>query len=75
MTLVRGGFAGAPKRAAWFSSGVFAVSQDLYAVNEYMFHSDRVLVRLVESGFVRDSLRIKHDHIGKHSFFDKSAMI
>ena len=68
-------FARTPQSAAWFGARVFAILEDLHAVNENVFHADRVLMRLLKSRAIRNCRRIKHNDIGKHSFLEKTAMI
>jgi hypothetical protein len=64
-----------PQGAAGFGAGVFAVLQDLHAVDENVFHSDGVLMGFVESCAVRDCRRIEDDHVSEHSFLNETAVI
>src|SRR6266446_5266344 len=64
-----------PQRAAGFRAGVLAIFENLYAVHEYVFHANRVLVRFFECRAVCDRCRIKDHHVSKHSLLEKSAMI
>ena len=68
-------FAGTPQRTSRFRAGMFAVLDHLGAVHKNMLHASRVLLRLFECRVIGDARRIKHDHVGEHSFFQKSAMI
>ena len=68
-------FARTPQGAARFGAGVLAILQDLHAVDENVFHPDRVLMRLLESRAIGNRRRIEHNDIGKHSFLEKTAMI
>jgi hypothetical protein len=54
---------------------VFAILQDLDAVDQDVFHPDGVLVGLVEGCAVRNRRRIEDDHVSEHSFLKKTAMI
>ena len=47
----------------------------LNAVHENVFHSDRVLMRLFEDRAVSNRGRIEYNHIGKHTFLEKAAII
>src|SRR5262245_8329213 len=50
---------------ARFGAGVFAVTQDLDAVNEDVDDTGRVLVRLVKRRVVLDARRVEHGHVGE----------
>ena len=65
----------APQGAAWFGAGVFTIFQDLCAVDENGFHSGGVLVWLGKGGVIGNCRRIEYDHVGKHFFLEKAAMI
>src|ERR1041385_9519414 len=65
----------APQRAARFRAGVLAIFQDLRAIYEDMLHPNGVLMRLLERRAIADCRRIEHDHVGKHSFLQETAMI
>ena len=54
---------------------MFAVFQDLLAVDEDILHPDRVLMRFFEGGAVADPRRIKYHDIGEHPFLEPAAMI
>src|SRR6266446_1515737 len=68
-------FSRTPQGPARFCAGVLAVIENPYAVHEYMFHANRVLVRFFERSAVRDGRRIKDHHVSEHSLLEKSAMI
>ena len=54
---------------------MFSVRQDLNPVNEYVFHTGCVLMRLLECGMIGDRLRVEYHNVGKHSFLDKTSVI
>jgi hypothetical protein len=54
---------------------MFAIFDHLRAVDEYVFHANRVLMRFLERRPIGDRGWIKHNDIREHSFFDKAAMI
>ncbi len=64
-----------PKRLSWFCTGVLTVLEHLRAVHKYVLHADRQLVWVFERRTVSYGLRIEHDHIGKHPWLEKAAMI
>ena len=64
-----------PEGTARFRAGVLAIFQNLYTVDEDLFHPDGVLVRLGEGGTVGDTRGIEYDDIREHSFPDKSTVI
>src|SRR6185295_6899716 len=64
-----------PQCAARFSIRVLAVLQHLSAVYEDVLHSNRVLMRVLESRAVGYRRRIEHHNIGKHSLLEKPSMI
>ena len=61
--------------AARLKKTLLTVFDYLDTVNENVFHARRVLLRLFERRVIGNGRRIKHDHVGEHSFFQKSAMI
>src|SRR6185436_15693011 len=68
-------FTRTPQGAAWLGARVFAILEDLRPVYENVFHANRVLMRLLKSRAIGNRRRIKHNHIGKHSFLEETAMI
>ena len=56
-----------PQGPAGFCAGVLAALENLCTIYENMLHTDRVLVRLFKRRAIRNSRRIKHHHVGKHS--------
>ena len=55
----------APDEPPGRGAGVRAVLEHLHAVDEYMRHARRELVRLLERRVVGDLARIKHDDLGE----------
>src|SRR5437867_280886 len=68
-------FTRAPQGATRLCAGVLAVFENLYAVYEYVFYANSVLVRFFECRAIRNGCRIKDQHVGKHSLLEKPAMI
>src|SRR5438128_9488547 len=64
-----------PEGATRLGARVLAILDDLYAVNENVFHANGVLMRLVERRVIGDRRLIEHDHVREHSLFKKTAMI
>src|SRR5215475_14043825 len=64
-----------PQRASRLCPGVFAVFQDLRAVDEDVFHADGELMWLLESGAVGDGLWVEDDYVGEIPLLQKSATI
>src|SRR5205085_3616500 len=64
-----------PERAARFRTGMLTVFYDLGAVHENMLHADRILMRFFERRAIGDRCRVEYDHVGKHSFLEKSTAI
>lgn len=58
------GPAGTTDNAARCGAGMLAVPQYLLAVDEYVDHAGRILVRFNEGGVVADGRRVKNHHIG-----------
>src|SRR6185436_19233908 len=54
---------------------MLAVFQDLRAVDEYVAHADRVLMRVLERGSVGDSGWIEDDNVGEHALPDEAALL
>ena len=55
--------------------GMLAVLEYLHAVDKHILYANRQLVWVFERGAVSYGLRIEHDHIGKHAWLEKAAMI
>ena len=66
---------GSPQCTTWPSAGVLAISEDLDPVDEHIFDSDGVLLRLLKRGNIRDCLRVENDNIGEHTLLQKAAMV
>ena len=68
-------FSRAPQSPARSCAGVLSVLEHLHTVYENILHPYCVLMRFLKGGAVSNCRRIEHDHIGKHSFLEKTAMI
>src|SRR5438094_5731180 len=64
-----------PQGATGLGAGMLAIFNDLHAIYKDVLHPDSVLVRFLECRAVRDCRRIKHNHVGKHSLLEKSAVV
>ena len=64
-----------PKRPSRFCTGVLAVLEHLRAVDKHILYADRQLVWVFKCGPVSYGLWIEHDHICKHAWLEKAAMI
>ena len=64
-----------PQGATRFRAGVLSVFDHLYTIDKYVFDAGRVLMRFFKGGVICDCRRIEHDHVRKHSLFEKSAMV
>ena len=51
------------------------VLQHLAAIHEDVLHADRVLMRLLERGAVRDRVRVEHDDVGEHAWPQEAARV
>ena len=54
---------------------MLAVLEYLRAVDKYVLHADRELMRVFEGGAISNRFRIEHDDIGEISRLQKAAMI
>ena len=54
---------------------VLAVPEHLLAVDEYVQHACRVLVRFDEGGVILNGFRIEDDHVGEEAFFQLAATV
>jgi hypothetical protein len=52
---------------------VLAILDHLLAVDEYVQHAGRVLVRLDESAVILDGFRIEDDYVGEKTFLELAA--
>ena len=64
-----------PQRATRLGAGVLAPFEHLDAIHKNVLHANRVLMRFLERGAIRNRRRIEHDDIGEHSLFNETAMI
>src|SRR5437588_5380044 len=64
-----------PERAAGFGAGVLAVFNHLHTIDENMLHARCILVRFFKGRVVLNCRRIKHDHVGEHSFLQHAPMV
>jgi hypothetical protein len=58
---------GAIKHPAWTFIGYDAIAERNLAVDDHISYTRRVLMRLVESGEVRDRVGIEDDDVGSHA--------
>src|SRR5471030_867916 len=67
-----------PRRTAYdlsrLCAGVHAVADYLYPVHQHRTYSTGKLVRFLEGRVVGDGVRIEHEDVGFHSFFEKTAI-
>ena len=63
------------KRATRFRAGMLAVLEDVHAVHKYIFDTDCELVRIFIRRAIGNRVRIEHNDVGKHSFFQETSMM
>ena len=68
-------FARSPQRAARSCVGMFAILQYLGAVDEDVFHTNRILMRVLKSRAVTNRLWVKYNHVGEHPNLEQTPMI
>ena len=53
---------------------MLAIFQDLGPVDENMFYTNGILLRLLEGGDIRDRFRVEDHYIGEHTLLQKAAI-
>ena len=54
---------------------MLAIFQDLDPVDENMFYTNGILLRLFEGGDIRDRSRVEDHHVGEHTLLQKAPMV